>query len=245
MSSVLCWMCGGSGCHVSGSDVRYATCVPCRGTGLMERRYVKLIERDATTMGAQWRDAVNRIERLMALDLELNQPSEKIIQVGACAFEVRTGEILDRFCVTVNPDGEEVAPIIEELTGITSEMAWGGIGLAEAYSKLVAFHAENRCAMNPVTWGGGDSILLRDQLEAKGQRVQWAFGRRWIDAKTVMQTLRMAHGINSQGGLARSMTKLGLNFVGRKHNAGDDAYNTALIYIRLMEMMRGLQLVKT
>jgi inhibitor of KinA sporulation pathway (predicted exonuclease) len=66
----------------------------------------------------------------------------------------------------------------------------------------------------------------------------WAFGRRWIDTKTVYVTRRLALGLPYQGGLARSMTKLGLAFEGRKHDALDDAINTWRMYYKLVEEIR-------
>jgi hypothetical protein len=42
-------------------------------------------------------------ELIVALDLELNQPSERIVQIGAVLGNVRTGEILSQFDAKVNP----------------------------------------------------------------------------------------------------------------------------------------------
>jgi len=65
-------------------------------------------------------------------------------------------------------------------------------------------------------------------------RERWLFGRRWLDAKTLFVAWRMAQGRELQGGLGRSMTKLGLAFEGRQHNAIDDAENTFRIYRALL-----------
>jgi len=86
--------------------------------------------------------------------------------------------------------------------------------------------------LNPITWGGGDTETLREQLQL--DREQWLFGRRWLDAKTLFVAWRMAQGRELQGGLGRSMTKLGLAFEGRQHNAIDDAENTFRIYRALL-----------
>jgi inhibitor of KinA sporulation pathway (predicted exonuclease) len=49
---------------------------------------------------------------------------------------------------------------------------------------------------------------------------------------------RMAHCRDIAGGLAKAMTKLGLAFQGRKHNALDDALNTFRIYRALLAEFR-------
>lgn len=172
-------------------------------------------------------------ELLVSLDLEMNQPSGRIIQIGACLGNVRTGELLSRFDVKVNPF-ETLDPRITALTGITQREVDAADSLPAAYRSLSAWllpHADTR-VLNPLTWGGGDSETLREQLNMQDER--WLFGRRWIDVKTLYVAWRMVQGKDIQGGLAKAMTKLGLSFQGRKHNATDDAVNTFRMYCALL-----------
>jgi inhibitor of KinA sporulation pathway (predicted exonuclease) len=172
-------------------------------------------------------------ELLVAIDLEMNQPSARIIQIGAVLGNVRTGKVLARFDVKVNPL-ETLDPRIIELTGITQIEVDTACTLAPAYKRLAAWlapHAPQR-PLNPLTWGGGDSDTLREQLGLQDER--WLFGRRWIDVKTLYVAWRMARGKDIQGGLAKAMTQLGLAFSGRKHNATHDAENTFRMYCALL-----------
>jgi inhibitor of KinA sporulation pathway (predicted exonuclease) len=176
-------------------------------------------------------------ELIVALDLEMNQPSGRIIQVGAVLGNIRTGEIVSRFESKVNPD-ELLAPVIVELTGIQQREVDKAPALWNAYWLVKEWLEpyEEKRVMNPLTWGGGDSDTLREQLGMSGE--SWIFGRRWIDAKTIFVGWRMAQGEELQGGLARSMTKLGLSFEGKKHNALDDALNTFRIYRALLRRFK-------
>jgi inhibitor of KinA sporulation pathway (predicted exonuclease) len=172
-------------------------------------------------------------ELLVSLDLELNQPSRRIIQIGAVVGNIRTGEIVSRFDSKVSPD-EELSPAIVKLTKIKQEDVDVAPQLREAYESLKLWlepFAGER-VLNPITWGGGDTETLREQLQLDRER--WLFGRRWLDAKTLFVAWRMAQGRELQGGLGRSMTKLGLAFEGRQHNAMDDAENTFRIYRALL-----------
>jgi inhibitor of KinA sporulation pathway (predicted exonuclease) len=90
--------------------------------------------------------------------------------------------------------------------------------------------------LNPLTWGGGDTVILRQQLGLSEER--WMFGRRWIDVKTLYVAWRMSHDKEISGGLAKAMTRLGLTFQGRKHNALDDAHNTFRMYRALLAEFR-------
>src|ERR1700676_1619914 len=123
------------------------------------------------------------IEIFTSLDLEMNQPSRKIIQIGACAGNIRTGEILEKLSIFVNPQ-EQLAPFIVELTGIKQEDVDTGLTLYEAYKKLAEFHKKHNSFVNCVTWGGGDSQEIYEQLRKECGHVwsvedHWCFGRRW------------------------------------------------------------------
>jgi inhibitor of KinA sporulation pathway (predicted exonuclease) len=106
------------------------------------------------------------IEIFTALDLEMNQPSGKIIQIGACVGNIVTGEILETLSLFVNPE-ELLSPFIVGLTGIKQQDVDTGLSLEEAYSKLKEFHIKHKSFMNPITWGGGDSQEILRQLREK------------------------------------------------------------------------------
>lgn len=166
----------------------------------------------------------------------MNQPSGSIIQIGAVTANLYTGEILEKLSVIINPR-ERISPYITNLTHITQEQVDAGKSLVEGYIQLREMHLKHNAFMNPITWGGGDSQELLDQLTYGGllaEPVEWCFGRRWIDVKTMHVAKQLANCKPVQGGLARSMTKYGLTFQGTKHDALDDALNTFLLFRHLI-----------
>jgi inhibitor of KinA sporulation pathway (predicted exonuclease) len=176
--------------------------------------------------------------RVLALDLEMAQPSNKIIQIGAIAGDLSTGEVIDSFNRYIKID-EELSEFIVKLTGITNAMLDSeGVPLTQAYLDLVDFARRNNTYLNPIVWGGGDTVALREQVKAETPSAPWSFGRRWIDAKTVYISYCLANAKKPYGGLAKSMTKLGINFKGTKHTALDDATNTFIIYCKLLELIK-------
>lgn len=178
------------------------------------------------------------LEIFTALDLEMNQPSEKIIQIGACVGNIVTGDILESFSVFINPD-EILAPRIVDLTGISQDDVDGGVPLLDGYLRLKEMHQRHGSFVNCITWGGGDSHELLRQLKQQDPDFQgWCFGRRWIDAKTLFVSWRIANGLAIQGGLAKSLPKIGLQFKGKKHNAKSDAENTFRMYQKLLQLLK-------
>lgn len=169
---------------------------------------------------------------ILSLDLEMNKPSNKIIQVGFCIGNISTGEIKHTESLYINPE-EKLDPFIINLTGIKQEQVDSGITLSEAYQKLADCPLSFNCFRNPITWGGGDSELLRQQLGLANER--YLFGRRWLDVKTIFVSRCFAKDEKHQAGLGKALTRCGLRFEGRKHNAKDDAVNTFRIYYCLLK----------
>jgi DNA polymerase III alpha subunit (gram-positive type) len=77
-------------------------------------------------------------EFIVALDLELNQPSERIVQIGAVLGNVRTGEVVSHFDAKVNP-GEPFSSRIAELTGISAAELESASCLAAAGEAFAAW----------------------------------------------------------------------------------------------------------
>lgn len=175
--------------------------------------------------------------KLTCLDLELNQPSKKIVQIGAVIGDTQTGDIVDKLRIYVNP-GEPIDPFITNLCGITQEQIdEKGVTLDEAYLLLKKFHKKANF-INPITWGGADSQEIYEQISPELQK-NWCFGRRWIDAKTLFVSQMIAHQNRvDSSGLKDSMKKLGLQFTGRAHDAQDDAENTFTIYHHMLHSLR-------
>jgi len=169
----------------------------------------------------------------LVLDLEMNQPSGTIIQVGAVVGDLNTGSILESVCHYIYTT-EIVDPFITRLTGITQEhLAFHNThSLTQSYETLRAIREKHQCHRNFVTWGHGDAALLRSQLNYPDA---WPFGDRIIDTKTIYIAHALRHDLRIVGGLAKSMTRLGLRFQGTKHNALDDAANTWRMFHKLIK----------
>jgi inhibitor of KinA sporulation pathway (predicted exonuclease) len=176
---------------------------------------------------------------LLSLDLELNQPSGSIIQIGAVVGNLASGKILEEYSAYINC-GEILDPFIINLTGIKQENVDNGISLFTAYDQLKELHIKHDCRNRGcvLTWGIGDMTCLRNALHLDEEA--FYFGRRFIDVKTVFISYQWANDLKHQAGLAKALTKLDLTFQGRKHSASDDAKNTLLIFIELLKRFKNV-----
>lgn len=182
--------------------------------------------------------------KFIALDLELNQPSSRIIQVGVAIGSPMQSE--EEWVVhqwLLDPQ-EPIACVITNLTGITDEdirtqaVSWPA--LAASLGALIDQHAP---FVNPVTWGGGDTVELLSAFRARGIRFPY-FGRRWIDVKTIQSFLRLARRKNLAGGLTSALTENKLQFVGEQHRAHHDAFNTLRLFFRLLERQGNFEAIR-
>lgn len=166
----------------------------------------------------------------MSLDCEFNQPSKKTIQIGAAAYDVRTGALIDTLDIYVDP-GEPITEFITELTGITDQDVKGAPTIQEAFQLLKEFHEKHKVFMNPIVWGSGvsnDSLALYQ--EAKPNEPNF-MGYRVVDAKVLYQSLRMFQNKQIKGGLETACGTKGINIgwdmmFGKNHRALADAHNT-------------------
>jgi len=176
----------------------------------------------------------------IALDLEMNQPSNNIIQVGmALGSRMQSSEewlvrqwLLDPL--------EPVAEPITALTGITTEdILTQSVSWREMARELGALLDEHKPFINPVTWGSDDSAELLAGMRKRDIEFPY-FGRRCVDVKTVHSFIALTQGKNPSGGLSRTMGQYKLQFLGEQHRAHHDAFNTLRLFIRLLERQENL-----
>jgi inhibitor of KinA sporulation pathway (predicted exonuclease) len=167
--------------------------------------------------------------KLMAIDCEMNQPSGRLIQIGAVAFDTKTGERLGTFRVYVNP-GEYLSDEIIKLTGITQENVDGGYTPSAAYSLLEDFSKAHKVFRNPVVWGAGASNDGLEISRQAGIKDEDSFmGHRVIDVKTLCVARSIAMGNDVAGGLLSYINRVGKEWdseFGPPHDALADALNT-------------------
>ena len=176
--------------------------------------------------------------KLLTLDAEYNQPSRKTIQIGAAVFDARSGALMEKMRIYVNPQ-EPISPEIVELTGVTDQDVSGGMSILEAYEELGRLHKKWDCFRNPLVWGSGVRNDSTHICEEAGVKLDDNFmGFRVIDVKTIFQSMAIFENTQYAGGLKETCEKrLNIGFEGSSHDALDDAINTFRVWYHLMRIM--------
>lgn len=184
---------------------------------------------------------IERNQKFLALDLEMNQPSGKIIQVGVAvgsANDRRDQYITKKWYIDPK---EPLDQFIIDLTGITqNDISTYCVSHETVARELGELIREHKTFVNPVTWGGGDSSELLSEF-CKNHADFPHFGRRWIDVKTWYTLHMLCKGKNPTGGLSSAMGQYKLQFIGRAHQADIDATNTLALFFKILERQRGLE----
>lgn len=166
----------------------------------------------------------------VCFDLEMNQPSDKIIQIGAVIGNIRTGQIIETFDRLVSIDeplcvDPKICDIVK-LTGITDQdLKNHGVPLIKAYKELIYILDKYKVQKMPMVWGIGDVNTLRTQV-LQQEKMKFYFNRRFIDIKSLYQMYMHINNESMPAGLKKACNKLGIKFTGDAHNASVDALNT-------------------
>ncbi len=175
--------------------------------------------------------------RCIVLDLEMNQPSNLIIQIGACVVDLKARTIVKEFLVTCNP-GELPSEYITNLTGITPEQVAAGPSLQDALTSFWAWCEEQKLGMELAAWGGDVNWII-DASKAAGVAVPRRVQN--LNIKQMAKVFRSAitkRGVKKSGGLKNTMQTFEMQFEGAQHNALVDAVNTAKLLLLFRELVR-------
>lgn len=165
--------------------------------------------------------------RMVIFDLEMTQPANQIIQIGAVAVDTNhmsIKPIFNRFCHPGDLPGDEITL----LTGITRQNVMDACPLSavlDDFWDVVPKHGKTLAA-----WGGDWDVLLEACQRYK-------VGFEWPHRYDIKQFVNLYDHFCSMGnarlkrGLGAAMVAHELEFEGAAHNAFDDAYNTARLFL--------------
>ena len=181
--------------------------------------------------------------RCIAVDLELNQPSRKIIEIGAVCFQPDTGAVVDTFARFVCPN-EDLNPDITTLTGIQKEDIAFAPHIRTAAGHFSNFKQHHQANAIAITWGGAGSNSNDVSLVYKQSELENPFVSRILDVKCVFQMLANTStaDMRQKCGLKKAcdILKIGWDLqYGEPHRALADAYNTYRVYMFLSKCLKG------
>lgn len=117
-----------------------------------------------------------------------------------------------------------------------------------ALGRIAILRSEYETSRQIVEWGSGDLLTLREHSGVSLENLvkRYGFARSTINVKNLFQCYALANNIKKQGGLSKSMSKVGVDFkntVFQNQNKGahwaeTDALNTARIFNKLIDLLK-------
>ncbi len=175
--------------------------------------------------------------KINILDLEMNQASGNIIEIGAVCYDVKLGDRTASFQNYVKlPEGEVLNPDITALTGITEENLANAPSLKDALELYWAWAVKSGCCKFIAAWGNDYWVVIE---ESKALGVEYPSRMSTLNIKVMANIMRCAYpNTKATGGLANTLETFGLSFAGSQHRALVDAYNTQNVVKFLFENFR-------
>jgi inhibitor of KinA sporulation pathway (predicted exonuclease) len=181
-----------------------------------------------------------KLDRVLVVDIEATcwktaaeqgqQPNE-IIEIGICALNVTSGEIINPTSYVVKPRFTRISAFCTQLTGWTQEQVDQGKDIVDVLADI----SESFKVTKDNVWfscGEYDRIKLGSIGPASlmglygihAQSNPFASMRSHFNVKTLFA---LKHHLSREVGLGRMLQHIGEQFEGRPHNGADDAYNCA------------------
>lgn len=155
----------------------------------------------------------------------------EIIEIGICLVDLAKLTRHGKRSILVRPMRSKIGEFCTKLTGITPSMVARGVPLIEAIEILVnEYESEQRLF---VSWGDYDRNQFRRNCDA--YRIPYPFGPTHLNVKNMYS---VSHGLSAELDLDAAMQREKLPLEGDLHRGVDDAWNTALIFCRLLEKQR-------
>ena len=157
-------------------------------------------------------------------DFEFSSNDNQILEIGA--VKVFNNEIKSEFHCFIKQNGNKLTNLDKKITKLTNSQLENGISLEKALTEFYKFCDDNII----YTWSNSDKKILDINLNRINSKLSFDFhdGREEIFNKYT--------GFKRNLSVTDAINWVGEYFEGEKHNALNDAKNTATIFIKLNKL---------
>jgi len=183
--------------------------------------------------------------RFTAIDLELNQPSNRIIQIGACAVDTDQG-IISNFSIYVDPEEEmgwkhvlNTGQTLEQLLPDNFIENWTTSSYLskEAMELFWKWHKAQQCGKKFIQWGRGDMKLLIEESQGCG----YPSHTKVFDAKMAYKFIwQPGARLEKLSALSKACENLQVPRPNPAHDALEDAKATARVFLEMFKQVEAL-----
>lgn len=165
--------------------------------------------------------------KMVVIDLELTQPKETIIEIGAVSIDLATSVIMSEYQNYIYST-EPISEFITQLTGITREdVLLRGQVPSSGYALFWNWFKDQKAGRNLAAWGT-DCYELARASKNEGVQVPRFYSH---NIKSIAAFIKRAKfGAKAKGGLRETLNQFGFEkYEYRQHRALEDAKAAAYL----------------
>lgn len=167
--------------------------------------------------------------------LRKQQHLSDILEIGAIKLCDDDGEpaMVDLFHTYVQPSAHKsISPLTTEFTGITQQQVDNAPTFRDAADQFRGWLGDAPYYL--CSWGPDDKFQLLRHCTLHKVNMDWV--QNFNDIQLAHTRLKGGdHG--QRWGLKRALDDAGITFIGSQHNALDDAFNTAKLFVRMFPQL--------
>lgn len=171
-----------------------------------------------------------KLDKIVVVDFEATcwdgpvPPNQyiEIIQIGICLYNIKTELIERQNSFLVKPEISIISEYCKNLTGINTGSGFQGRYLNEVLNTIKKEYSIKSNAW--ASWGSGDRRQLLEECASKA--IRYPFGSGYLDIQALFS---YKHKLSQGPKLIDALHMMMLEFIGKQHNARDDAMNAARI----------------
>jgi inhibitor of KinA sporulation pathway (predicted exonuclease) len=211
-----------------------------------EKSRLHLVQKKAQASGKK-ANSLAKQKRYICLDLEMCELTSKqrkgvkglggeVIQIGAVMLDENFNYISE-FSSLVKPVYGQISDEIRELTGISNESVEHADTFTTAFYKFFCWVGKDDITV--FCWSDSDYKQLWDEIFIKARKHDeyYEFLRTFVDLQAVFGKLLLAEKVFS---LDTALKLCHLKFLGQRHTALADSFNTARILYKINRSFRQL-----
>ena len=161
--------------------------------------------------------------------------TSEIIEIGVVPVDLMTHEIERGESIYVLPERSTISDYCTDLTGISlNTMRDKGIKYVDAVRRLTEDYDSRKYTM--ISWGDYDREMFWKMADL--YMADYPFPPTHINLKYFFAIWL---GMVNMVGLRKALEKLGMEFEGVQHCGRDDAYNTARIFVAMLDSFKPVQ----
>lgn len=180
-----------------------------------------------------------KLDQIIVIDVEstcwrdskpAGQESD-IIEIGICTVDIVSGQRLEKESILVKPERSSVSEFCTQLTTLTQAQVDQGIAFEGACSVL-----KKKYLSKERIWASyGDYDRRQFERQCQSLQVSYPFDTRHINVKSLLAIIQ---ALPQEVSMDNALELLNLPLEGTHHRGGDDAWNIAAIFSKLLLQTR-------